>query len=142
VERNAITNSELPLQDAVLRPLRFEIGRGSKRLSWGIGVGFLVHKSRGCEPTAPGMGPGDELNAGVFFNRVERNPQTDDVFAIDRVVGLVMVPGCALLGPRFFHQHMLVVQIDLGRSHQLGSQRAGVGMKKKSRYGSMRSQLQ
>ena len=130
MEGDAITHRELPLQNTVLGPLGLEIGRRFKAAVLGGRVGFLVHKARRREPAAPGMGTGDEFHTGIFFHRVQRNPQADDVFPIDRVIGLVMVPGRALFGTRLFHQHMLVVQIDFGRTHQLGGQRAGVGVEK------------
>ena len=114
MERNAVADCEFPTQDAMLRALGFKVGRRLETRVLRAGVSLKIGKACGCEPAAPAMRAGDVLGAGALLDRVERNPEADDVFTINRVIGLVVMPGRLLFGARLLDQHMLVVQIDLG----------------------------
>ena len=65
----------------------------------------------------PAVRAGQQFQAAGRGHRIHRYPSADAV-PVDVVVGLVLVPGGALPGSAFFHQHMIVVEPYLRRSHQ------------------------
>ena len=104
-------------QDPVLRPLGVEVGH-ELEAAVGVGVGDVVDEAPRHEPTPPAVRAGDELDPGRRRHRVQGHPEADALVAVDAVVGLVVVPGGDLPGPRLLHEHVLVEEAGRGRAHQ------------------------
>jgi len=65
------------------------------------------------------MGSRHELDADIPRHRIERHPEAHVLFAVDAVVGLIVVPGRELAGAWLLHQDVLVEHPDRARAHQL-----------------------
>ncbi|HEY1321187.1 MAG TPA: hypothetical protein VGF32_13105 [Streptosporangiaceae bacterium] len=65
------------------------------------------------------MRAGHQLQAAIFRHRVDRYPGADAA-AVHVVVGLILMPWGALPGPALLHEHVIVVEADLGGAHQRG----------------------
>ena len=57
---------------------------------------------------SPAVGSHDELQAYRTRHGIERGPEAHGVGSLDAVVGQIVMPRGAGLGPRLLHQHMLV----------------------------------
>ena len=55
----------------------------------------------------------DVLDAGRAIDPIERQPERDDLRAVDRIVGLIMMPRRARFGAGFLHQQVVVIIDDL-----------------------------
>src|SRR4029453_18215953 len=120
MEGDDIARLHVPGEEFVALALGIEIGQ---RLEAWIGdrqVDAALPEEFRLEPAAPAMRALHVLHAGRAIDRIERQPQRDDLLAVDRIVGLVVMPGRALARARLLHQEMVVIVDDLARAHEPG----------------------
>ncbi len=116
-------------------------GSGSKRLSCTGEIDAALPEELGLEPAAPAMRALHIFDAGRAIDRIERQPQRDDLLTVDRIVGLVVMPRRALLRARLLHQKMVVIVDDLVASpSDAPRSRAPASRRRKTRASGWRCQ--
>jgi hypothetical protein len=120
MEGDDIARLHVPGEEFVALALGVEIGQ---RLEAWIGhrqVDAALPEEFRLEPAAPAMRALHVLHAGRAIDRIERQPQRDDLLAVDRIIRLVVMPGCAFARARLLHQQVIVIVDDLARAHEPG----------------------
>ena len=109
-ERNRVAEFNVPAQEPILGPVCADVGHVLQCVRLVI-VGDTTELLR-PKPAAPAMGSRHELDADIPRHRIERYPEAHVLFAVDAVVGLIVVPRRELAGARLLHQDVLMEHAD------------------------------
>ncbi len=117
IEQHDIARLHLPFHHP---HRRVAVGIGHRQIVAGIGIEMGVvdpaHRQYGF---CPQMRAGHQAERRLL-DRIDRDPETDRLAALDEIIGAVLMPGRRLGRARFLDQHMVVEELRRGRPHRGG----------------------
>ena len=122
VKADGIARLHLPAENSIFVERGVDIGQIGQR-TFRKPLRFGVHEGTRHQPRSQ-MRSGHELQCGFSVHRIDRNPKTHVLPALDIVIRLILMPGRDLPSMSFLGEHVVVVQTRSAAVHEL---RGGLG---------------